>query len=82
MRKEKTMTYEELKKLCAGKHLPITAKNEDGENIIIEQGVQTWSTEYETWDRNFFKIVTAQRNGWTRINLIFEDGASDELYQK
>lgn len=67
------MTYQEIKQLCQGKHLPTTAKNEDGENVIIEQGCD---------EMNFFKLTTAQNNGWARINLIYEDGSTDELYQK
>lgn len=76
------MTYAELKKLTEGKTLPLTAKNEDGENQIISHGTDKWTYAEETWNRNFFKITTAQHNGWTRINLIYEDGATEELYQK
>ena len=64
------MTYQELSRLCKGKRLPICGTNEDGENIIIEQGC------------GFFKLTTAQHNGWTRINYICRDGSSDELYKK
>ena len=67
------MTYQELHQMCNSKQLPIVAKNEDGENVIIEQGCDK---------ENFFKLTTAQSNGWTRINLIYEGGSSDELYQK
>lgn len=76
------MTYKELNRLCKDKSLPITAKNEDGENIIIERGCDKWSYGSDHWERNFFKIVTAQHNGWTRINFIYEDGTTEELYQR
>lgn len=76
------MTYQEIKTLCNGKSLPIAAQNEDGENVIIEQGIETLSYQNESWKRHFFRLFTAQHNGWTRINMLFEDGQSDEFYQR
>lgn len=64
------MTYKELRRLCFGKHLPIVATNEDGENIIIERG------------KGFYRLTAAQHNGWARINTVYEDGTSEETYSK
>lgn len=75
------MTYREIQSLCYGKNLPIAAKNQDGENVVIEQGSERWRYQGETWERHFFKLSTAQHNGWTRINMLFDDGMSDEFYQ-
>ena len=63
------MTYKELNAVFAGKSFPLAAKNSDGENIIIERG------------KGFFKLTTAQQNGWTRHNMIFENGNADEFYE-
>ena len=76
------MKYEDLKKSCEGKTLPLVGKNEHGENVIVESGCEKWSYCDERWDRNFFKTTTAQSNGWTRTNIFFEDGATVEFYTK
>ena len=64
------MTYKEINAVCAGKTFPLSAKNSDGENIIIERG------------KGFFRLTTAQHNGWARINTVYEDGTSEETYSK
>lgn len=79
------MTYTELRKNFKdnfaaikskdeiGEFLLLAAKNEYGENVIIKHGTQQWSYNGKTWNQNFFKISTAQHNGWMRHNMIFED---------
>ena len=64
------MTYQELTALCIGKCLPVAGTNEYGENIIIERG------------KGFFRLTTAQHNGWVRINTHYENGTSEETYSK
>ena len=76
------MTYQELSRLCEGKHLPIAAKNEDGENVLIERVCEKLSYAGQNWERNLFRLTTAQHNGWSRINTIFEDGTTEEFYVK
>ena len=76
------MTYNELEKLTEGKKLPFAGKNESGENVIIDRGCDRWSYRGEAWEKNFFKLTTAQSNGWVRINFVYDDGSTDELYQK
>lgn len=76
------MTYKELEKLTKGKTLPICGKNEDGENVIIEHKTERWTYKNESWERKFFKLTTAQNNGCTRHNCIFEDGSTEEFYTK
>lgn len=75
------MTYQQIKTLCNGKNLPIAAQNEDGENVIIKHGCDKWTYKEESWERNFFELVTAQHNGWTRHNIIFENGSTEEFYE-
>lgn len=67
------MTYAELKKATNGKTFPLAGKNSDGENVIVEHGQD---------EQKFFKLTTSQKNGWLRINYIYEDGTSEELYEK
>ena len=69
------MTYQELTNLCKGETLPWCAKNEDGENVIISHGCDKQAG-------NYFKLQTAQHNGWTRLNHIYEDGSSEESYER
>lgn len=76
------MTYLELKKLTAGYQLPIAGKNEHGENVIIQHMTDKWSYNGATWERKYFQLTTAQNNGWTRHNFIYEDGDSEEFYTK
>lgn len=87
------MTYAELKqnfkehfttiarKNEVGESLLMAAKNEYGENVIIAHGTQQWSYNGKSWYENFFKISTAQHNGWTRHNMIFENGNAEEFYE-
>lgn len=70
------MTYKEIEKATKGKTFPLAGKNEDGENIIIQAGRD------DDVGGRFFKLTTAQGNGWTRIEHIFEDGTTTEEYEK
>ena len=76
------MTYCELQSICHGKQLPIVATNEDGENVIIAHGCQHWTYRDIKLDRPYFELTTAQHNGWTRHNLVFKDGATEEFYER
>ena len=70
------MTYNELKKLVeeSGKELPLSATNENGENVIIEN-------DYIDGE-HAFKLTTAQHNNWCRINIFYQDGNVDEIYER
>lgn len=69
-----TLDYSEIKKLTEGREFPITAKNEDGENVIIEIGYVDGEM--------LFAVTTAQTNGWLRINTYWADGTIEETYKK
>ena len=69
------MTYIEIDRMCRWKHLPLCARNDSGENVIIAKGS-------ESGRGNFFHLKTSQSNGWIRNNIIFADGSSDEFYTK
>ena len=71
---KRTMSYSEIKKLTEGMEFPITAKNEDGENVIIEIGYVDGEM--------LFTLTTAQSNGWMRINTYWSDGTIEETYKK
>lgn len=69
------MTYEEIKELVKDNLLPLSAENEDGENVVIESG--------KTEDGEcFYQLTTIQKNDWCRINTYYVDGTVDETYER
>ena len=68
------MDFNELMIVAAEEGRVFAAVNENGENMLI-------SYDYNGGDR-YFRVETAQNNGWTRINYIFEDGTREEIFKK
>lgn len=68
------MTFQELAELVKGKTCPLDAENENGELVIIAAG--------RADGERFFKVTTFQKNGWQRINYIWENGTREELFEK
>lgn len=73
------MTYIELKEMIKekekeGKFLPLSAENENGEYVVIEEG----SCEGE----HFYKLTIAQDNDWCRVEEYYEDGTITESYER
>lgn len=70
------MSYDNIDVLVkeCGKPLPLTAKNELGENVIIEKGKDDCDEFYET--------TTAQSNNWCRINRFYKNGISTECFER
>lgn len=68
------MTYQEIAASTAAHHLPITAINEHGENVIIEHSKHEGTC--------YFKVTTAQHNGWCRIDYIYADGLLETTYRR
>jgi hypothetical protein len=54
--------------------LPLTAKTETGEDVIVDAFSQD--------DKIVWQISTLQGNGWIRVNLYYEDGTVEELYER
>ena len=76
------MTYKELQSLTESMSLPVAGTNDSGENVIVEHHIDKWTYDDESWERRYFKLTTAQHNGWTRHNYIYEDGDCEEFYSK
>lgn len=70
------MNYKELSKRIAGFTLPISATNEKGENVIIERGANGGEAGKS------LTVLTSQKNGYVRINTYYEDGSSEELFER
>ena len=68
------MNYKMLDKQLKNRTLPISATNQDGENVIVECGTN------EEMGR-FYRLTVAQHNGWCRINTYYEDGSYEEEYK-
>lgn len=66
------MTYRGIDALVAESGItpPLAAINEDGEDVIIERGV------------DFYRLTTMQKNNWLRINTYYADGTADETYSR
>lgn len=58
------------------KDLPLVAKNEFDENVLIEADLE------EDGKTIIWKISTLQLNGWMRINYCHSDGTIEEMYDK
>lgn len=65
--------YEQLYALCGG-DFPASATNEHGEPVIIERGCNDHGA--------YIRTTTAQHNDWCRINHYYENGDSEETYEK
>lgn len=65
--------YLNLTKKFKCENFPVAGINEDGENVMIEH-----------YDENepYFKVTTFQHNSWARINYYYEDGSTEEIYEK
>ena len=67
-------TFEQLKKETQGYEFPLFGENEDGEDETIEIGADKEMGP-------FFRVTTFQHNGWTRINIYYEDGTTEEIFE-
>ena len=70
------MTYESIKNHIAESRgeLPLSAKNENGELVIIEERISDGIP--------FYRLTTVQNNKWCRINCYYADGTIDETYER
>lgn len=67
--------FQQLKRLTSGKQLPMVATSSiTNEKVVIECG--------SDGTQDFFRTITAQTNGWNRINTYYADGSTDETYEK
>lgn len=67
-------TFETIKKIVGDFELPCVAQNEYGEMIIIDAGKDD--------EGCFFKLTTAQKNDWCRVEHFYETGMMTETYEK
>ena len=70
------MTYESIKNHIAESRgeLPLSAKNENGELVIIEERISDGIP--------FYRLTTVQNNNWCQINCYYADGTIDETYER
>ena len=75
-----TFFYDTLKKRterwqAEGNTLPAISENWNGEATILTEG--------ETDEgNNFFRLRTAQKNGWIAVTTYYEDGTITETFEK
>lgn len=71
------MTYQELKDTIekSGKSLPLSAENDRGEYVIIEEGKREDGVHY-------YRTTTAQDNDWCKIIYLYADDVVEELYER
>ena len=58
-----------------GNTLPACSKNWEEENTILSEGRSEDG-------RHFYQIKTMQHNGWIAVKTYYEDGSTDETYEK
>lgn len=68
------MTYNTIKNFVETNNHSGIYQNDSGELVSIRYK----SDE----DGNRFKILTYQNNGWTRINIYWQNGTIEEYYHK
>lgn len=71
---ENIVDYGYLKKLTKDATFPLSGKNADGENIIIEEG--------SCDNVHYYRVDTYQKNDWVRINYYYENGEIEEMFEK
>ena len=67
------MTYWDIKRVVQGK-APTIVENECLENVILEEGRDD--------EGHFYRLTTAQGNGWCRVDHYYETGLITESYEK
>lgn len=71
---DKWSYYGILAHRTAGKTMPLTFENSQGENAIVSSGVNDGV--------RYFEIKTAQKNGWIAVSTYYEDGTAEETYER
>lgn len=59
----------------SGKTLPCTAINQDGDDVIISEGLTADNIRY-------YRTDTLQSNDWDRVTCYYEDGTITETYER
>ncbi len=69
--------YEEIKQKVEefGKSCPLSGTDGDGNPVIISEGGNEESG-------HFYEVQTAQDNGWLRINTYYENGDTEETFDR
>ena len=68
------MTYAEIKKLYGDAVIPYFGMHIGGEKFLV--------SHEENDNGKYYKFKTFQHNGWIRINIYYENGDYEELYEK
>ncbi len=67
--------YEILKRRAQGQTLPLAGQNASGENFILSEG-------RDQDGRHFYRLETAQHNGWCAITTYYENGDQEETFRR
>jgi hypothetical protein len=68
------MTYWDIKNIVKGTRAPLACENVHLENVIIEEGKDD--------EGHFYRLTTAQNNGWCKVTHYYETGTTTEEYTK
>ena len=66
--------YNYLKETTSGMEFPLAGNNSDKETVLVCDGYSDGT--------HYYKTITAQSNGWSRSNVWYEDGTSEEWYER
>lgn len=69
--------YNYLKRITKGETLrpfPLTGETDAEESVFVSDGYND--------GMHYFETETVQNNGWLRVNVWYEDGSSEEWYER
>lgn len=68
------MTYWDIQNIVKWQRAPLACENEQFENVVIEEGRDD--------EGHFYRLTTAQSNGWCKVAHYYETGTITEEYMK
>jgi hypothetical protein len=70
------MNYQEIKSYIkeSGFNLPANGTDNEGNPIIVSEG--------SVDGNHYYRVDTAQNNGWVRVNCYYADGQQDETFER
>ncbi len=66
--------YEYIRETTNGMEFPLAGNNSDKETVLVCDGYSDGT--------HYYRTDTMQSNGWVRVNIWYDDGSSEEWYER